>query len=60
LAVSDWVSLKGRRPITMLTGYDFSLAAVMDAVPQLDVLLVGDSVANVVYGHLSTREVRTL
>jgi len=60
MTVADWTSLKRRRPITMLTGYDFSLAGVLDAVAELDVILVGDSVANVVYGHASTREVRWL
>ncbi len=36
------------------TAYDASTAAVLDGLP-LDFLLVGDSVAMVVYGHRSTR-----
>ncbi|MFZ5800221.1 MAG: 3-methyl-2-oxobutanoate hydroxymethyltransferase [Candidatus Omnitrophota bacterium] len=42
--------------ITMLTAYDFPLAALLDQAG-LDMILVGDSVANVVLGLESTTQV---
>lgn len=41
-------------PLVATTAYDASTAAILDDLP-LDFLLVGDSVAMVVYGHRSTR-----
>jgi 3-methyl-2-oxobutanoate hydroxymethyltransferase len=41
-------------PLVATTAYDASTAAVLERTP-LDFLLVGDSVAMVVYGHRSTR-----
>jgi 3-methyl-2-oxobutanoate hydroxymethyltransferase len=41
-------------PLVATTAYDASTAAVLEGTP-LDFLLVGDSVAMVVYGHRSTR-----
>jgi len=43
---------KGEK-ITMLTAYDFSMAAVMDEIG-IDMILVGDSLGMVVLGHNST------
>ncbi|MBW1882024.1 MAG: 3-methyl-2-oxobutanoate hydroxymethyltransferase [Deltaproteobacteria bacterium] len=40
-------------PFTMLTAYDFSFARIFDAAG-VDVLLVGDSLGNVVQGHETT------
>ena len=40
-------------PFTMLTAYDFSFARIFDAAG-VDVLLVGDSLGNVVQGHDTT------
>ena len=40
-------------PIAMLTAYDFTFARIFDAVG-IDVLLVGDSLGNVVQGHDTT------
>ncbi|MEN0004299.1 MAG: 3-methyl-2-oxobutanoate hydroxymethyltransferase [Bacteroidota bacterium] len=39
--------------IAMLTGYDFSMARIIDAAG-IDVLLVGDSASNVMAGHETT------
>ena len=39
--------------VTMLTAYDFSMAKILDAAG-IDMLLVGDSLGNVVLGHDST------
>jgi 3-methyl-2-oxobutanoate hydroxymethyltransferase len=56
LTVTDIVALKGKRKITMLTAYDFPLAALVDKAG-IDMILVGDSLANVVLGLQSTIEV---
>jgi 3-methyl-2-oxobutanoate hydroxymethyltransferase len=40
-------------PITMLTAYDFTFARIFDAA-EIDVLLVGDSLGNVVQGQDTT------
>jgi len=39
--------------ITMLTGYDFSMARIIDTAG-IDVILVGDSASNVMSGHETT------
>ena len=39
--------------ISMLTAYDFSMAAILDGAG-IDVLLVGDSASNVMAGHTTT------
>ena len=39
--------------ITMLTGYDYSMARILDAAG-VDVVLVGDSASNVMAGHETT------
>jgi 3-methyl-2-oxobutanoate hydroxymethyltransferase len=39
--------------ISMLTGYDFSMARIIDAAG-IDVILVGDSASNVMAGHETT------
>ncbi len=56
LTVQDILSLKGKRKITMLTAYDFPLAALVDKAG-IDMILVGDSLANVVLGLQATTEV---
>ncbi len=52
----DIRNMKGRRKITMLTAYDFPLASLIDRAG-IDMILVGDSVANVVLGLDSTTKV---
>ena len=39
--------------IAMLTGYDFSMARILDAA-EIDIILVGDSASNVMAGHETT------
>jgi len=56
IKVKDIVSLKGKRKITMLTAYDYPLALLIDKAG-VDMILVGDSVANVVLGLESTTQV---
>ena len=41
------------KKITMLTGYDFSMARIIDTAG-IDVILVGDSASNVMAGHETT------
>ncbi|MBC7124449.1 MAG: 3-methyl-2-oxobutanoate hydroxymethyltransferase [Bacteroidales bacterium] len=46
------MKIRGEK-IAMLTGYDYSMARILDAAG-IDVLLVGDSASNVMAGHIST------
>ena len=46
------MKLKGEK-IAMLTGYDFSMARILDE-SGIDVILVGDSASNVMAGHKTT------
>ena len=53
VTVPDLLAAKGRDRIAMMTAYDASSAALLDAAG-LDVLLVGDSVEMAVYGKPNT------
>ena len=56
ISIQDIKDLKGKRKITMLTAYDYPLAALVDKAG-IDMILVGDSLANVVLGLDSTTKV---
>ena len=56
IAIQEVISLKNKRKLTMLTAYDFPLASLVDKAG-IDIILVGDSLANVVLGLNSTTEV---
>ena len=49
----DIIRSKNKKPFTMLTAYDYLMAKIFDQ-SEIDVLLVGDSMGNVVYGYDST------
>jgi len=50
------VQLKRRRKLSMITAYDVCFARIAEAAG-IDMILVGDSAANVVLGYQSTREI---
>lgn len=52
----DIIEAKNKKKITMLTAYDYILASLIDKAG-IDIILVGDSVANVVLGLNSTTQV---
>jgi 3-methyl-2-oxobutanoate hydroxymethyltransferase len=56
MTVANIMALKGKRKITMLTAYDYPLASLVDDAG-MDMILVGDSLANVVLGLDSTAKV---
>lgn len=56
MTIKEITELKGKRKITMLTAYDYPLAYLVDKAG-IDIILVGDSLANVVLGLDSTTKV---
>ncbi|MCX5713118.1 MAG: 3-methyl-2-oxobutanoate hydroxymethyltransferase, partial [Candidatus Omnitrophica bacterium] len=56
ITVKQILAFKGRRKITMLTAYDYPLASLVDQAG-IDMILVGDSMANVVLGLDSTTKI---
>ncbi|MGB4520677.1 MAG: 3-methyl-2-oxobutanoate hydroxymethyltransferase [Candidatus Omnitrophota bacterium] len=56
ITVKDILALKSKRKITMLTAYDYPLASLIDRAG-IDIILVGDSLANVVLGLETTKQV---
>ena len=54
MTVPELIAKKGRgEKITVLTAYDFTIASLLDKAG-LDIILVGDSAANVMQGHSTT------
>lgn len=53
---NDLQAMKGHAPIVMVTAYDACFARMAEAA-KVDMILVGDSGANVVLGYSSTREI---
>ena len=56
IQIKNILRMKNHKKITMLTAYDYPLASVIDR-SGIDMILVGDSLANVVLGLNSTKEV---
>ena len=56
LTAPDIVAAKGGEPLVMVTAYDAPTARVADAA-DVDLILVGDSVAMVVLGYDDTLQV---
>lgn len=56
MRIEDILAKKGKEKITMLTCYDYSFAQILDET-EVDMILVGDSLANVVLGMSSTKEI---
>jgi 3-methyl-2-oxobutanoate hydroxymethyltransferase len=54
--IKEIVAQKSKQPITMLTAYDYPIASFLDEAG-IDIVLVGDSLANVVLGLESTTEI---
>lgn len=52
LTVPDIAARKGQEPVVVLTAYTAPIAGLLD--PHCDVLLVGDSLGNVIYGFDTT------
>jgi len=55
LTVPAILSRKGKEPLVMLTAYTARMAQLLD--PHCDILLVGDSLGQVIYGFPSTLQV---
>ena len=54
VTTSSLLEMKNRNEkISMLTGYDFSMAKIIDS-SGIDIILVGDSASNVMAGHETT------
>ena len=51
--INDFLSRKGQSPISMLTAYDYHTAVTMEEAG-IDMILVGDSLGNVMLGYENT------
>ena len=52
-SINDTLGCKGTRPVSMLTAYDYNTAHTMDEAG-IDMILVGDSLGNVMLGYENT------
>ena len=52
-SVSELLGRKGVLPVSMLTAYDYHTAAIVDEAG-IDMILVGDSLGNVMLGYENT------
>ena len=53
ITIFDLLSRKGQLPVSMLTAYDYNTARTMDEAG-IDMILVGDSLGNVMLGYENT------
>lgn len=53
ITVPDIIKSKNQRKLTLVTGYDYPTALILDK-SQIDMILVGDSLAMVMLGHKDT------
>ncbi len=53
ITVNDIIEKKGKEKITALTAYDYQTASIMDNT-EIDIILIGDSLGNVVLGYENT------
>ncbi len=58
--LNEWIfeimTIKTKEPLTVLTAYDANIAGILEEIG-IDIILVGDSLGNVVLGYNSTKEV---
>ena len=53
--IKNILQQKNKRKIVSLTAYSKSMAKILDK--HMDIILVGDSMANVLYGHKNTHKI---
>jgi len=56
MELDELKKMKGSQKVTMLTAYDYQIAKILDE-SGLDMILVGDSLGNVVLGYEGTKQV---
>ncbi len=50
---TNFMASKGKKKLAMITAYDYSMAGIINDT-EIDVILVGDSLGNVILGHKDT------